>query len=470
MSRINRRAFMSGTLACVASPSAFAGNPSDCSIGSSGAWENWSKTLRFKPSGFVRARSVEEVIKAVQCSRKLKAVGSGHSFSDAALTDGTVLSLERMNQVLSWDRDRKRVTVQGGLTIREGMRELARQGVALPSLGNSFYQSFAGAVSTSTHGSGIAWGTLSDAQGLVEIELVDGRGELRSFSADKPEDAHLLAAARVSMGALGVITSVTFGVVDDHNLAYRSWKGDVGQALDSAMWADNDHYEFYWFPYTEDCLLITRNITEEKRNKSGPLRDWWNEWVLEYVGLQTLLKPVIRHPEKSPKIMANLAKMASGRALVDRWDRVMTNPRYLRGVDMEYALPIERVNEAFSAVRDTVSSWASRGEGYLHIPVQFRFVRADQGTYLSTAQGRDTAYIDIGALARAPLQEPLFRELEQKLYALGGRPHWGKLFWKNPKAAYPDFERWDEARRELDPEDKFMNPYVNRLLDGKDRR
>src|SRR5918992_1307733 len=165
-------------------------------------WENWARTHRCTPVAIERPGSRAEVKDAVgraaAAGRTVRAVGAGHSFTDIALTDGTLLSLERLDRVLDADPAGGRVRVEGGISLHRLSRELLRHGLALPNLGDIDVQSLAGAIATGTHGTGARLPNLS-AQ-VEGIELVLGDGSERAL-----DGGDLLRAARVGLGALGVV-------------------------------------------------------------------------------------------------------------------------------------------------------------------------------------------------------------------------------------------------------------------------
>ncbi|MEW6057413.1 MAG: D-arabinono-1,4-lactone oxidase [Bdellovibrionota bacterium] len=434
---------------------------------SSKRWTNWIGNISFQPDRIASPNSLDRLIQVVRESQKLHAVGSGHSFNGCVETKGTLINTKRLNRILEVDRTHGRVRVEAGMVLSDFNDALAKLGLALPSLGDVAYQTLGGVVSTATHGSGMKWGTFSDEQSILGADLVLANGSLLSLSQDRPSDHEYLKAARVGLGGLGTLYSLTFRVVEAFNLEQSTEALSLDQALDPKNYLENDHFEFYYFPFTEKTLVIRRNTTGKPRDQK-PIKNWLNEIVLENALLDLLVKSTTLNPSSFPRLMHFLVGLIPNENFVDRSDQVMTSPRFMKAYSMEYAFPIEHARAALDEYRECVEQFASipnkAGRYYANLPVDVRFVRADQGTYLSHAQGRDTCYIDIASHKSVKNFEPFFRALERRFLKLGGRPHWGKLFYHNPRVHYPEFRQYADVRQNLDPDGKFINHFMKQLL------
>ena len=174
---------------------------------------NWARNQACVPTAVERPRSTADVAAIVRRARlegrRVKAIGAGHSFTAAAMTNGVLISLEHLNGVVGVDRPSRQVTVQAGMTLRRLGDELAGVGLAMPNLGDINVQSVAGAINTATHGTGLELGNIATT--IVAMELVDGMGDVVRCDADHHAD--LLRAARVGVGALGIVTEVTIQCV-----------------------------------------------------------------------------------------------------------------------------------------------------------------------------------------------------------------------------------------------------------------
>ncbi len=425
-------------------------------------WTNWSRLWECHPAAIDEPTTTSELAQLLRVARRLdqgvKVAGSGHSFTDVACTDGRLVRLERYDRVLEVDRDRRRVTVQAGITLAELNERLAEEGLALPNLGDIAYQSVAGAISTATHGTGIGFGNL--ATQVVALELVTADGSLLRASAD--EEPEVFQAARVGLGALGVISTVTLQCVPAFDLEAVETKerlDDLLPDLDSHV-EGNDHFELFWFPHTEWCTVKRNNRTGAPRRPWGRWRSFRDDVLAANAAFDLACRLGRRRPERIPGIMRRVTSQLGHRRWVDRSDRVFASPRLVRFNEMEYAIPRGEVPGALAELRRAVD------ERYLvNFPVEVRFVAPDE-IFLSPSNGRETGYVAVH-LYRGMDFEPYFRAVEEIMVRRDGRPHWGKLHFRTAAElapAYPDWDRFQAVRRRLDPEGRFANASTDRVL------
>ena len=426
-------------------------------------WRNWGRNQQCTPAAFDTASSPLEVVEAVRRARAagqaLKVVGSGHSFTDIACTDGRLLSVDGLDRIVSVDRDGGTVTVEAGITIARLNQELAVRGLALTNLGDIDRQTIAGAVATGTHGTGAAMGGL--ATFIRGLEIVTGDGEVLRCSPD--EEAELFHCARVGLGALGVVTRITLACEPAFTLRHEERPGrldDVIAELDGLV-DGHDHFELYWLPHTETCSLLANDrVDEVPRPKSE-----WKRWRAEVFYPNYFFGALVGAGRVVPSLVPRLAQVVAGTVgntrLVDRSDRILISTRILRFAEMEYAIPRANASEALSAIRDLVDDGGHR----VSFPVEVRFAAADD-IPLSTAHGRETCYLAVH-LARGIPNEPYFRGVEAIMDRFGGRPHWGKVHFQTAETLaprYPEWDRFRSARDRLDPERLFANAYLDRVL------
>jgi L-gulonolactone oxidase len=401
---------------------------------------------------------VDAVVHAALERRRVKVVGTGHSFTDIACTDGVLIDLADYDRILSIDRERSRVTVQAGIPLRVLNEALAARGLAMENLGDIAYQTVAGAISTSTHGTGARFGGL--ATQVVGLELVTADGSVVSCSAD--EESDVFQAARVGLGALGVVSKVTLQCVPGFNLRAVEEPMRLDDVLDrfDEYAADNDHFEFFWVPHTRWALTKRNNRTDDPPGGRGALAEFRDQIVLENLAFGA----VCRIGRVRPSLIPRLSRLLPNRGrceYVERGYRVFTTPRLVRFYEMEYSIPRESV---VGAVRQVVD-FVNRSGFFLSFPVEVRVTAADD-IPLSTATGRPSAYIAVHVYKGMPYEE-YFRGVEAIMDPLGGRPHWGKLHFQTaatlaPK--YPQWESWQAVRRRLDPEGRLANAYTDRVL------
>ena len=425
-------------------------------------WSNWAGDQTCTPAAIEHPATLEELRRIVAdadaVGRSVRASASGHSFTDAALTDGVMVRLDRLARPLDFDRSSGLFKVEGGIVLGELNRALHAKGVAFENLGDIDHQTVAGSIATGTHGTGERFQNVS-AQ-IAGLELVTGEGDVVEVSDSDPE---LLRAARVAIGAVGVVYAVTIRTVPSYTLDRLDSPKPLAQTLESLdeLNAATDHFEFYVFPGTEVALCRESRRTDEPANPRHPALVYAQEVMLEnWVG--GLFALAARHlPSQAPRL-ARIASRGVGRSRkVDHWHKVFASERRIKFTEMEYGLPRENAREAIERVLEA----ASRPEHAVAFPIEVRFVAPDD-SHLSPSHERDTCYIAVHQ-DRKMDWEPYFREVEAIARSYGGRPHWGKRHFQTAETLAPLYPRWDDfqkARARLDPNGTFTNAYTDRVL------
>jgi L-gulonolactone oxidase len=429
---------------------------------SGASWSNWARNQTAHPVAVHRPSGDQELVaivkRAASEGRTVKVVGSGHSFTDIACTDGHLIDLDHHAAVLDVRPDAGTVTVQAGLRLEDLNRALDDRGLAMPNLGDIAYQTVAGATSTATHGTGVRLTGL--AAQISGLRLVLADGSVLDCSAD--EEAEVFHSARVGLGALGVVSTVTLDVVPSFNLEVveeplrvDAVLADLDEHVDG-----NDHFEFFWVPHTGWALTKTNNRTTKPLAPRGRFSEWRNDLLLQNYAFGVLCRVGRRRPQWIPKLAKALP--ASGRVTyVDRSYRVFASPRLVRFYEMEYAIPRQACTEALNRVRRFVEESGL----LLSFPVEVRFTAADD-IPLSTASGRESCYIAVHVFEGME-HRPYFEGVERIMNEYDGRPHWGKLHFQAAETLatrYPQWERFASTRDRLDPDGRFTNPYLRRVL------
>ena len=395
----------------------------------------------------------------------IRMVGSGHSFTGTALTDGVLLRPDRLAGLIAVDTATGRVTARAGTRLRDLSRSLARHGLALQNLGDIDAQTIAGALATGTHGTGLGFGGL--ATQLLALELVLADGSLVSCSPTERRD--LFAAAAVGLGAFGIVTAVTLQCVPRFALHAVEEPARLPDLLDGrfdALAREYDHVEFYWFPHTEDCQL-KRNTRLPMDGSGQPLRPLSR---LRYLLDDELLSNAVfgatcrlgnRVPAVIPPVNNTAMRLLGRREYVDASYLVFASRRRVRFHEMEYAVPRAALPDLLREIDATI-----RRRGWrISFPVEVRVAAADS-VWLSTAYGRETAYVAVHQYVRTPYQE-YFDAVEAIAGAVGGRPHWGKLHGLDAavlRLRYPKHSDATRLRAAADPEGRFANAYLDRVL------
>ena len=392
--------------------------------------------------------------RVVAAARRVKVAGSGHSFTDIACTDGVMVDPSGMTRVLAVQGSE--VTVEAGITLRELGPALAERGLALENQGDVDAQTIAGAISTATHGTGGRFANISSQ--VTAVRLVTATGEVVEL-----RDGDELLAARVSLGALGAISSVTLRCVPAftvHRIDEPRPLEEVLPRLDEIVDA-NDHFELFVFPYTRTALTLTSRRTDREPRPPSRARVLLRDVLLENAALEAACRAGRRLPGAIPRINRALVSAMSRAEHLDRSHRVYANRRSVRFTEMEYGIPREKTAEALERVLALIERRRVR----VGFPIELRVVAPDDGL-LSTAQGRPTGYIAVHQY-RGMEFESYFRGVEAIMDDYEGRPHWGKRHYQSAATLRPRYAGWDRflaVRDRLDPERKFQNDYLRRVL------
>ncbi|MFF1376024.1 D-arabinono-1,4-lactone oxidase [Streptomyces sp. NPDC058308] len=430
---------------------------------STATWRNWAGNVTARPARETTPASVDELVAAVRRAKedglKVKPVGTGHSFTATAATDGLLIRPDLLTGIRAIDRAAGTVTVEAGTPLKRLNTALAREGLSLTNMGDIMEQTVSGAVSTGTHGTGRDSASIS-AQ-ITGLELVTADGTVLTCSAD--ENPEVFTAARTGLGALGVITAITFAVEPVFYLTAREEPMTFDRVTDDfdALVTENEHFEFYWFPHTGNCNTKRNNRSPGPAAPPGRISAFVEDELLSN-GLFQVVNSLGRAvPAAIPGIAKISSKALSARTYTDIPYKVFTSPRRVRFMEMEYAVPREVLVETLRELKAMVDRSPLR----ISFPVEVRTSPADDIT-LSTASGRESAYIAVHMYRGTPYQA-YFTAAERIFTAHEGRPHWGKVHTRDAEyfsKAYPRFGEFTALRDRLDPDRLFGNDYLRRVL------
>ncbi|WP_434741527.1 FAD-binding protein [Micromonospora sp. SH-82] len=407
---------------------------------------NWAGNVTFNAVRLHRPATLDELRATVAASRRIRALGSGHSFSTVADTDGDLVRLDRLPRAVRLDPGSAAVTVTGGATYAEVAAALEPAGYALANLASLPHISVAGSVATGTHGSG------RDLPGLAAavraVQLVGPEGDLVELSRDA--DPQTFPGAVVALGALGVVTRLTLDVEPSYLVAQHVRVqvplDEVTEQADEVFGAAYSVSVFTDWSSGEAVVWL-------KRRTDRPAGDW--------AGGRAATEPL--HPV--PELPADNCTAQLG--VPGPWHERLPHfrPDHVPGssgeLQSEYYLPRDRTAEAVTALRRLAPTLAP----VLQIS-ELRTVRADD-LWLSPAYGRDSTTIHFTWETDPVGVAPAIRAVEAALLPLGARPHWGKLTAADPAhivATYPRAADFSELTAALDPTGTFRNAFLDALF------
>lgn len=431
-------------------------------VASDGTWTNFSGRDSVRPRRVVVPADLDELRRVLKEAAaegsRVRVVGSGHSYNDVAIAPEIQVSLRHVNRVLHVDPVAGQLTVQGGATLRQIRGELRRHGLAFANMGDIDHQSIAGALCTGTHGTGLNAPAFASQVVALELMLADG-----SIVTYRAEDGERFDAVRVSLGALGIIVSVTLQAV----LAYNLRRSDAVITRDEAfaLLVDPpavDHMGLYFMPYIDQVLMWTAERTTAAIDKPSSRSEWFRDVVKVNHGLQAMGAVARRAPWLVPGLSRAFARGIKPETSVDTYDKVFLRPLFVRHDAFEFAVPQaagpECVLKLMLAIEKRKLPYA--------FPCETRIGGAESA-WLHPQHGRTSTWV--GAAIQSPGidVDAAWEEAQAACLAVGGRPHWGK--WHTLTAAelrgvYP---RWDDfvgLRAQLDPTGLFGSPAIDRVL------
>ncbi len=424
-------------------------------------WKNWAHTFEEKPEKVFYPKTIEEVCSLVKDAKehrkKIRVIGAGHSFTELARTNEWLVSLDLLSGIEDIDEDELTATVYAGTRLHEIGEELGKRGYAQENLGDINVQSIAGAISTGTHGTGIQFGNVSSQ--VIALTFVTADGEV--ITTSKTENQSYFHASLVSLGTFGIIVKVKLKMIKAPIYEYRSDKVKFQQLIkDLPDYINNNrHFEFYMFPYSDLVQVKTMNITE-KQPQSLSFHHFKNLWLENY--LFYFLSTISKWIPKTSSTISKISALGVGKAsVVSESFNLFATPRLVRFREMEYCIPIEHFQKAIREVKEKIETERFQ----VHFPIECRVVKGDD-IWLSPSYQRNSAYIAFH-MYKGMDYEHYFASMEEIMLRYEGRPHWGKMHTRTKEDLsniYPKFQEFCEIRKQLDPNNMFLNDYLQELL------
>ncbi|MED1606603.1 D-arabinono-1,4-lactone oxidase [Cytobacillus kochii] len=422
---------------------------------------NWAENVQFNAEQLFFPQSIEDVIKVINNARKekkkIRVVGSGHSFTNLIQTEEWFVSLDRLSGMIFFDEDQGLVEVYGGTKLYEIGKYLGEKGWAQENLGDINTQSIAGAISTGTHGTGMKFGNISTQ--VEELVMITAGGEELLIS--RQVNSQLYDASLVSLGLLGIVVKVKLKVIQAPTYVYKSRKilySDLKSHI-SLYIQHNRHFECFLFPFSNHVQIKTMNITDKKPRK----RKWrkMESMIMENYIFGFLSVLCRKWPNLTKPVSRISAKAISDSEQYAPSYDLFATPRKVKFVEMEYAIPLEHMVACLDEIRKKIEEQQYK----VHFPIECRVVKRDN-IWLSPSFGRDSAYIAFHMFKGMPY-ETYFNDMEAIMNKYNGRPHWGKIHQAKLSELTRKYSHLREFliwRAKLDPNHLFVNPYLAKLF------
>ncbi|MEE6452732.1 D-arabinono-1,4-lactone oxidase [Gottfriedia acidiceleris] len=424
-------------------------------------WRNWSGSVKFKPNEVLYPSSIEEVVnlvkKANSENKKIRVVGSSHSFTPLISTNDYLMSLDHLNGVISINKEAQIAEVWAGTKLEQLGNELYESGFSQENLGDINVQSIAGAFLTGTHGTGIDHGILSTQ--IEEMTVVLPSGDLIDCSKTKNTDIY--RAIGVSLGLLGIVVKFKIRIKPAKTYRYESKKVIIDEVYRNLknLKKENEHFEFYLFPYSDHAQV---KIMNETRTKNHSFKfEKWKVATIENKAFWLLSEFSRNFPKSSSQISKISGRSVPNSRMVGPSHKIFSTTRNVKFNEMEYSIPAEYMNDATLEIQEEIKNKRFN----VHFPIECRFVKGDH-FLISPASMRDSAYIAIHMYKGMPHQD-YFNRIEEILQSYNGRPHWGKMHsmkLEKLNHMYPSLSNFLTIRRQLDKNNIFVNAYLAKLF------
>ncbi len=420
-------------------------------------WSNWSGNQVCYPAERTRPRNAESLAKLLkETSGKIRAVGAGHSFSGLVPTDETLLSMARFRGISHINHETKEVTVGAGTRLASLGDDLWDNQLGMINMPDINTQALAGAIATSTHGTGQEFGSLSSY--VTGLTLVTANGETLKCSATENKD--VFDAARCNIGSLGIITDITMQMRDAYYLKERSEMLPIDEAFEKMekLRLEKRHFEAYGLPHANHMLLI--EFDEVTKEESDAMQGQAASGDA-YQTFRTLADVIDTLPFLRGAVMSIAPRTVGVEERYGPWNKIFGNVRDMRFNEMEYTVPAEDGLACFREVLNTIKE----KDIDVIFPIEYRYI-AEDDIWLSQFYQRPGAAISVHNFHDKPYL-PYFAEMEAIFDRYQGRPHWGKLHTKTEKEfsqLYPQWEAFKKLRQRLDPDRRFINKHLESVF------
>ncbi|WP_405564979.1 D-arabinono-1,4-lactone oxidase [Polaribacter sp. Asnod6-C07] len=428
-----------------------------------GTWVSWNGNLKYNYTTKFDITTEDELKEVIANNEKIRFFGSKQSSADIAAGTDVLIDMTNYNKIVSYDYNKKTITVQSGLILSELLEAIESVGWCIPCLPDINTITIGGALATGTHGTS---GKLL-CEYMTECNLVLADGSIKKIT----EQDSLIDAVRVSLGMLGVMSTITFQCEPAYTLHVKERPESDSEWLPKikSRLKEHDFLRILWLPHTDKGYVITgdkidpkKEITENKGPNYLKHRRNTSKFLYKYSHKFPWITSIAN------KILAKAFFSAKKEHKGTLYQATVTKSRGSTLELAEWTIALDKFPEVFNELKTEINKWSNKS--FIHIPMDVRFVYQDK-SWLSYAYGHDT--VTMGCVSRnaatADTYEA-FKSIEKIFLKHGGRPHWGKRFSaKNAQLSkiYPKWDAFKEIREKLDPTNKFLNPYLTKLVAAK---
>lgn len=484
-------------------------------------WLNTIKKFGGRMPYYCIPKSIEDLVQLVQRaereSKRIRAVGSGHSFSDVAVPETYLVDLKKMDAILPLNRENllpvtsnlNLIQVEGGITVQKFNKKMDRKDLCVKNMGGIDNQTLAGALSTGTHGTGL---DLPSFPGMVRsMVLVTHQGECLRIEPKAgitdpakhkepgiklKQDDTLFYSAILSLGCFGIIYSLVLELekmyyLEETKKSYN-WSDVKPRLEDRSLFYEQDGITpirgvmVQVNPYENDgkdhtCIVVRHRLLNTRPHRT--IGDATRNWISSILGRLPISYLAVRKiarkkPSKLPGLLDSSLRSLKDKRYENKGYRVLyQGAEYvkIRAYDSEFAFDMTDGNNDYIEALEEMFAMAeeNRQKGlYQTSPMGLRFV--DQSpAYLSPEYGRKVAYIDTPFVIGTPKLDEILWGYQQIMFKHNGIPHWGKINTilddnlQAIKKYYPKLAQWQEVFKSLNANKTFSNQFSDRLRLGE---
>ena len=423
-------------------------------------WVSWNENIKHSYENLYKIESEHELQEIIANSDDIRIYGSKQSSADITAGVNTLVDISNYNKIISYNNERLEITVQSGIKLKDLLVDIEAKQWCIPCLPDINTVTVGGALATGTHGT--SGKILADY--IIECRMILADGSIKTIK----EDEQLMDACRVSLGVLGVFSTITFKCEPLYTLHIKEapqkdsvWVKDLSKKVKTL-----DFLRILWLPHTGYGYVISGDkipADKEIDVKTGPSYLKHRRKVSKFLYGLTDKLPMLT--AMANKILYRLFFSSKKEHKGSLYQATVTKSRGSTLELAEWTIGLDKFPEVFEELKSELQDLSNKS--FVHIPMDVRFVSKD-ASWLSYAYNQDT--VTMGCVTRNAASADsyeAFKSIEKIFLKHGGRPHWGKRFQARDyemNTLYPKWNEFKALRKEMDPTNKFLNLNLHRLF------